>query len=355
MDGNIIRVAIAGQGRSGFDIHARWLRQAPGQFRIVAVADQLPKRRAQAKKELGARTFSDWKDLLAYRDFDLFVNALPSCLHAPVTVTALEAGCNVVCEKPLAVKVSDFDRMTAAARKGGGLFAPFQNSRFNPFFIKMQEVLASGVLGELLHARLSYSGFARRWDWQTRQELGGGNINNTGPHPLDHAVMLFGNRTPKVFSRLVCGPNSSGDADDFALVVLHGKAAPTIEVLVSSYQAYPQGDTYSLNCTLGGMTGGGGGLKWKSYNPRKNPRPQLMKAWSLDRKYCHEPLDWTEETWTPPNTGLDSFQTISKGFYDSVHNALVKGAPLVVKPEQVRRQVAVLEACHSQNPLPKRR
>ncbi|MFO7535784.1 MAG: hypothetical protein R6X19_08925 [Kiritimatiellia bacterium] len=53
MDGKVIRVGIAGQGRNGFDIHARWLRTVPAQYQIVAVADlppELPAKLAALKK-----------------------------------------------------------------------------------------------------------------------------------------------------------------------------------------------------------------------------------------------------------------------------------------------------------------
>ena len=353
MSERVIRVAIAGQGRSGFDIHARWLRQAPQQYRIVAVADLIPARRAQAKKEFGCRTCKTWEQLVQDHDYDLFINALPSPFHPKVAIAALKAGHNTVCEKPLAVKVRDFDAMVAASRASGKLLACFQNSRFMPFFGKIQEVIASGVLGEILHARINQSGYARRWDWQTRQELWGGNLNNAGPHPLDHAVMLFGDRTPKVLGKLFSGPNSFGDADDFALVVLHGKAAPTIEVLVSSYQAWPQGDAYSVNGARGGLAGGRGGLKWRHFDPKKAPKQRLHRDWSVNRAYCGEQLPWVEESWTPPKQVLGEFDYIAKCFYDNVHGALVMGGKLVVTPDQVRRQIAVIEECHRQNPLPK--
>jgi scyllo-inositol 2-dehydrogenase (NADP+) len=353
MPEKVIRVAIAGQGRSGFDIHASWLRQAPQQYRIVAVADLIPERRAQAKKEFGCRAHKTWEDLIQDGDYDLFINALPSLLHPKVAIAALKAGHHTVCEKPLSVRVKDFDAMVAASLRSGRLLACFQNSRFVPFFGKIREVIASGVLGEILHVRINQSGFARRWDWQTRQDLWGGNINNTGPHPLDHAVMLFGERAAKVFSKLVSGPNTFGDADDFALVVLHGKGAPTVEVLVSSYQAWPQGEMYSVSGSRGGLTGGRAGLKWRYFDPKKAPRQRLHRDWSIKRGYCAEQLPWVEGSWTAPALELSEVDYVSKCFYDNVYDTLVNGAKLVVTPDQVRRQVAVLEACHRQNRLPK--
>ena len=59
--------------------------------------------------------------------------------------------------------------MIAAAKKNKRLLAPFQNSRFDAFYKKINEVIDSGVLGEIIHIRTNWSGFARRWDWQTRQ------------------------------------------------------------------------------------------------------------------------------------------------------------------------------------------
>jgi len=354
MAAKVIRVAIAGQGRSGYDIHAKWLRKDPRKYRIVAVADLMAERRREAVEAFGCRAYKDYRDLIADGDYDLFVNALSSNLHPKGTIEALLAGHNVVCEKPLAVKVKDFDRMVAAAKKARKLFAPFQNSRFYPIFRQIQKVIASGVLGRLVHCRITASRFARRWDWQTRQSFWGGNLNNTGPHAMDQAIVLFGNKTPKVFCRLKAEEGQFGDADDFAAVTLYGGLTdPVIEVAVSSYLAYPQGDQYSINGTRGGLAGGGGALRWRYYNPKRAPKQKLMKGWSDKRGYCKEELPWVEKTWTAPKTDLGAFDLNSKAFYSNIYKVLTGKGELVVKPAEVRRQIAALEACHRQNRLPK--
>ena len=347
----ILKVGIAGLGRSGYDIHTKFLRQAPERFKIVAAADPMPERRAELAKEFGCRVYKDYTQLVRDKDLDLFVNALPTFLHPKGTIAAFNASQNVVCEKPLAMKVKDMDRMIAAARKARRLFAPFQNSRFSLFFAKAQEIIASGKLGRILHIRANRSGFGRRWDWQTLQKNWGGNVNNTGPHPLDHAVMFFGNKKPKVFCKLDHGDGSFGDADDFALVVLHGKGSPTVEVVVNSYQAYPQGEAYNFSGTRGGMTGGTAGLKWRYYSPAKAPKQRRQRGWAIDRKYVSETLPWVEESWTPATK--DDFHAKSAGFYSNVYEVMTGKAKLVVTPAQVRRQIYVLEECHRQNPLPK--
>lgn len=355
----IIRVAIAGQGRSGYGIHAHWLKQVPNQYRIVAVADQLPERRGEAEREFGAASYSDYADMIRAGGFDLFVNALPTQLHVAGTLAALDAGCHVVAEKPLAPTVREVDRMARAAARAGRILAPFQNNRLQPFFDMLQEILRSGVLGEILSIRSIWSGFARRWDWQTLQRNFGGTLFNTGPHAVDQALALIGwDKQPEVFCRMTCRNRLGGDAEDFCTVTLYGPGLPTVEILISQYLAYPQGDMYNIQGTLGGLSGHATELKWRYYDPRKAPRQVFWKPWSLDRRYPHEELPWVEKTWkiddalTKRSTGytLRSFGIGNQRFYDSVYNAIVNGGELLITVPQVRRQVAILEECHRQNP-----
>lgn len=352
MSGRLIRVGVLGQGRSGHDIHVAWLRQASQQYKLVAVADLISERHEAV--QLGAQAFGDYRDLLAMRDLniDLIVNALPSYLHTAGTIAALEAGYHVLSEKPFALNLQDFDVMVAAANRSGRNLFAFQNSRFRPAFRKLQQVLASGVLGKLLHARISFSSFARRWDWQASQRFGGGNLHNTGPHPLDQAVVLFGERMPKVFSHLSSN-NEFGDADDLATVSLYGDSSPLVEVVVSSFVAYPQGEMYNMGCTCGGLTGNPSALKWRYFDPSAAPSHEAMPGWSDKRKYCGEELPWVEESWAyTANTG--AFDEMSRALYDNLYDVLVCSGKPEVTLDQVRRQIAVLEECYRQNPMPQR-
>jgi len=348
----VIRVGIAGQGRSGYGIHARYLCTAGKQYQIAAVSDELADRRKEAREQFGCRTYADWREMLQDGDFDLLVNSLPSNLHPKGTIAGLRRGYHVVCEKPIAVKVADFDKMVAAAKQAKRVFAPFQNSRFWPYFAKVREVIASGVLGKILHIRLVWSGFKRRWDWQTRQDLWGGNLNNTGPHPMDQAVILFGSKMPKVFAQLRSEEGSYGDADDFAAVTLYGgKDDPVIEVLVSSYLAYGPDYAMTVCGTRGNLQAGPGVARWQYYNANKAPRHHLQEGWSQGRHFCSEKLPWTKKSWKRP--AGDNFQTLSAGFYNNLYDVLTGKGKLIVQPAEVRRQVAVLEECHRQNRLPK--
>jgi len=360
----IVRVAIAGQGRSGYGIHAACLRRMTDRFAIVAAADQLEERRQEAAREFGARVYGDWTELLADGAFDLFVNALPTPLHGPATRAALEAGKHVLCEKPMAATLADFDAMVDTAARQRRLLAPFQNNRHQPFFEKIQEVLQSGVLGRPLYIRSTWARFARRWDWQTLQENMGGSLLNTGPHALDQALVLFGRQSePRVFCRMDCRNPFGADAEDHCTVTLYDpdRQAPQIDILISAYVAYPQGERYNIAGTCGGLSGGESQLTWRYFDPAKAPK-QTMWNWSVDRQYPREELPWVEARWTldrqpdGPVSGytLRSLPSGPRRIYENVHAVLTAGAPLEITLDQVRRQIAILEECHRQNPLPRR-
>ena len=89
----------------------------------------------------------------------------------------------------------------------------------------MQKVIRSGVLGRIVQISISFSGFARRWDWQTLQDCNGGNLLNTGPHPLDQALALFGEGMPKV-ACYMDRANTWGDAEDYVKLILSGEGHP---------------------------------------------------------------------------------------------------------------------------------
>jgi len=360
-----IRVAIAGFGRSGYDVHANWLRQVPKQYRIVAIADQVPGRRQDAQRELGARAYHNYRPLLQNGGFDLLVNALPTPLHTSVTIQALRAGYHVVCEKPFATKVRDVDRMAFAAIKARRLLAPFQNNRLQPFVSKMMEVVDSGVLGEILHVRSHWGAFSRRWDWQTLQRNCGGVLFNTGPHAVDIALLFYDESvTPDVFCRMRFKNKLGGDAEDLCALTLHTASGPIVEIHLTAYLAYPPVEMFTVSGTLGSLAGGTHALRWKFYDPKRAPKQKMWAKWSVDREYPHERLPWIEKSWTidakiaeGARTGytLASFESGVQLFYDNIFGVLRSRDKLLVTVPQVRRQIAVIEESHRQNASAARR
>ena len=344
----IIRVGIIGQGRSGYDIHAKHL-VTDKKYKIVAVTEPLADRRAQAEQEFGAATYADYREMIRRDDLDLVVNSTPSHLHVPVCLDILASGHNVLCEKPLARRAAEVDKLIAASKKAKKLLAIFQQSRFAPYFEQVKKVIDSGILGRIVMIKAAFNGFGRRWDWQTLQEYNGGNLLNTGPHPLDQVLQLFGPTMPKV-TCLMDRALTFGDAEDHVKLIVSGEGRPTIDLEISSCCAYSL-YTYQVYGTRGGLTGGTSEMKWKYYDLRRVPKRQLIREPLPNRQYCSETLKWTEKTWTTPKNKSNLFSYMSNQFYVHLYKTLTEGAPLVITPEQVRQQIAVIEECHRQNPL----
>ncbi|MBE6403473.1 MAG: Gfo/Idh/MocA family oxidoreductase [Lentisphaeria bacterium] len=357
--GKVITVAIAGQGRSGWGIHTKYLR-TNSNFKIVAVADELPERRQQAIDELGCEAYCNYQELLDKGPaVDLFVNATPSAFHVETSMAAMKSGKikYLVTEKPTATTVEEFDMLVETAKETGVLLYPFQNSRFYPMFTKIREILASGVLGKIVYIRSNWSGFGRRWDWQTRQDQKAGNLFNTGPHPVDQAVVLFGEEYPTVNAVFASEHwDLGGDAENMALVRLTGPNNPTIDIDISSLQAYKIGNMYNISGTYGGLIADANKIQWKYFNPEEAPKQEFWKPWSKDRQYCGEQLKWTEMTWecANANSNATGFSEIVHLLYKDFYAVVTEGKAPEITHDQVRRQVYIMEEAHKQNPLPKK-
>jgi len=341
-----VAVGVAGLGRSGWDIHCALLAPMTDKYRIAAVFDGQAPRRDEAMARFGCRAYDSYDALLADGEVELVIVAMPSHLHAEYSIRALEAGKAVVCEKPMATNLADADRMLAAARKSGHLLTVFQNRRYDPVFLKVKEVIASGKLGRIVEIKMTSHHFARRWDWQTLQKYGGGTLRNTGPHLLDQALDLIGEREPQVFCRMEC-VLTSGDAEDHVKLILAVPNGPLVDLEITSACAYPQ-EHWLVMGSQGTLAGSDKSLRWKYFDPRDLPPRPVDERPTPDRSYNRETIPWKEETWESP-TGSRWGQ-----FYDDLYQTLHTGAPLVVRPETVRRQMAIIEECFRQSRPPVR-
>lgn len=340
-----IRVGIAGLGRSGWAIHAHLLAPLTDQYQIVAVTDEDATRRAEAVERFDCQAYLAFDELLADPAVELVVVSLPSFLHAPSSIAALKANKHVVCEKPMATSMEEADAMVATAAASDRIFTVFQQRRYNPDFVKVREIINSGLLGRIVEIRIAESKFTRRWDWQTLQKFGGGSLNNTGPHFLDLALQLFGPATPKVFCHLD-RTLTLGDADDHVKLVFKADNSPTIDIEISSCDPFPP-PTWHVLGTQGGLSGSTKSLQWKWIVPDELAPRTLDLRPTPDRSYNRDSLPWHEDSWELTEDTDEAY----RGFYRDLHATTRHGAPLAVTPESVRRTMWLQEECHRLAPL----
>ena len=340
-----IQVGIAGLGRSGWSIHANLLKQLPEHFQVAAVADAEEARRQEAEEAFDCAGYESFNGLLDNDRVELVVISLPSFLHADLTVQSLQAGRHVVCEKPMADSLPAAQRMVEAARHSDQVLSIFQQRRYNPDFRKVQEILASGILGRIVQIRMTEHRFGRRWDWQTLKQYGGGTLNNTGPHYLDQALQLFGPAEPEVFCKLE-KTLSLGDADDHLKLVIKAEGQPTVDIEISSACAFP-GESWNVMGTQGGLWGNGGQLRWKYFDPQNLPPRTLDTRPTPNRSYNRDDIPWQEDSWQTDVRGSHAYVQ----YYLDLYQTIRHGAPLVITPESVLRVIRLQEQCHELSPV----
>lgn len=348
-------VGISGLGRSGFSIHRNALLQMKDRFAIRAVFDPLPDRVQQVAKETGAKPCQKFEVLLNDPEVDLVVVASPNKMHAPQAIQALEAGKHVLCEKPFGLTTADADAMITASEKAGRVLQPFQQRRYEPDFLKVKELCHGGLLGNIHFIRIAWHGFKRRWDWQTLRSHAGGALNNNGPHPIDHALALFGEGEPQVWAEArscLC----SGDAEDHVKVILQGEGHPTVEVELTDLFAYGQ-DRWFVCGTAGGLRGDASALEWKWVDWSATPERPINANPTPDRNYNSEDLPWQTDTWKPEGTGdtgagaTPATQPVFD-LYSDLWRTIQEGQPQAITPQSVRRRVAVMEKIRASAGIP---
>ncbi len=352
-----LNVAILGQGRSGWKIHGVSVLNAPEKFNPAAIVDPIESRREKAAARYGKNidTYADYKEILDRKDIDLVINATPSHRHVETTLDLFAHGFNVLCDKPLARTAGEVQLLIDAAKKNNVGFYIFQQSRFAAYFTEIRKIIESGVLGRIVQISISFNGYSRRWDWQTVQAFNGGNLLNTGPHPMDQALQLFGDGYPEI-KCFMDRVNTFGDAEDYVKVILSGKGKPVIDVEISSCKAYNP-FLYNIQGSKGGLTATMDTVNYKYFKPEECEEQHLIKEPLEDEAgeptYCFENIKWHEKEWKLDTEKFGTFALMTGKYYDMLHAHITEGTELVVTSEQVKKQIKVIEECHRQNPLSK--
>lgn len=191
-----VRLGVVGLRNIG-RAHLAQAAGLPG-VRVTAVADTDGERRASAQAEFRVpHAFQDAQALFDHPEVDAVVLAVPTHLHEPLTVAALEAGKHVLVEKPIAHSADAARRMLRARDAAERVLMVGMNLRFIPGFAALKAALDAGATGDLQYVqaqwtRQRFSVLWQRGDWGGRRALaGGGPLLDLGSHKLDQALSLL--------------------------------------------------------------------------------------------------------------------------------------------------------------------
>ncbi len=141
------------------------------------------------------RSYTDYREFVCDPEIEVVDICLPSDLHAPVAIAALEAGKHVLCEKPMALNVADCDRMIAAAEANDRKLMIAQVIRFAPEYLFVKQIVERGTYGKLLSADFRRISSLPLWtseNWMADPRRGGGCTMDLHIHDVDFINFLLG-------------------------------------------------------------------------------------------------------------------------------------------------------------------
>ena len=350
-----LNVAIIGQGRSGKDIHGKYFLSPENRYyRVKYVVDKDEFRREVAEKIYpGCKTFENYEELFGLDDIDLVVNATYSEQHYQITKDLLLHGKNVLTEKPFARSRYECDDLIRTAEKQGVTLAVFQQTFLAPFYEFAYATVRSGKLGDVKQINIRYNGFARRWDWQSLQKKCAGSTYNTGPHPIGMALgfLDFDKDAEVVYGKLDT-TLTSGDADDYAKILITAPNKPLVDVEISAIDAYSD---YSIKIqgTKGTLKATPAAYDITYIKDGENPERPVIEDFLKDDEgnpmYCSEDLCKHVES---EKFGGTAFDIGTAKLYEQLYYKITEGRAMTVTPEMAARIISVIETVHATNPLP---
>lgn len=206
-----LKVGIIGCGNIGTTAHIpAYL--ADGTAEITWFCDVILERAEKQRDEVGSgKVTEDYREVLADPEVDAISVCTPNTFHSEISVAALEAGKNVLCEKPAAYNYEEAEKMLAARNSSGKILNIGVVNRFNDAVIQIKELIDEGRLGEIYHVYASFR--AHRsipglgGAFTTKEIAGGGALIDWGVHYLDIVMFCTGDPTPitvsaEAFSKL---------------------------------------------------------------------------------------------------------------------------------------------------------
>lgn len=344
----IIKAGVVGCGGIANGKHLPAIKRN-GKIELVAFCDLIKERAEKAKEEYGtpdARVYTDYKDLVK-EDVDVVYVLTPNNAHAPVSIAAMKAGKHVMCEKPMAKTYAEAKEMVETAKETGKILTIGYQNRYRADSQYLKSVCEADELGDIYYAKAH--AIRRRavptWGvFLDEEKQGGGPLIDIGTHALDLTLWMMNNYEPasvtgstyrKLADQTQTG-NAWGDWDpkkftveDSAFGFIKMKNGATI-VLEASW-ALNSLDVDEAKTSLCG-TKAGADMKDGLRINRVHHGRQCVEKPDLGAGGVAF-YDGTEEK--PADIEAEVF-----------YNAVTKGTPLTVEPEQALVVTQLLEAIY---------
>lgn len=337
----MINIGIIGYGFMGH-VHCERLQQLEG-YRVEAVCDIEEGRMTDAPE--GIRRYTDMQALLQNPAVHTVIIAIPNHLHLDAVLLAAKAGKNIICEKPAAMSVQEFDQMTAAAKEAGVLFTVHHQRRWDRDFRTAKEVYDQKSLGQPYTVQSKLYGFnGNMHDWHVYKKYGGGMLYDWGVHLIDQMLWMIQSGITSVFADVRNIINE--EVDDYFKILLRFENGVTGEIELGTYFLTDREKWFERHWFIGGDKG-------SAYIDGFAPEGKIVRTARLLENAEGKPTmtaSGPTRSFGPPPADLlltealpetDSDQLM---FFENYRRAVKGEEELTVKPEQVRAVLQLMDA-----------
>lgn len=334
----IMNLGIIGYGFMGHCDAEMMATFSPQEVRLAAVADTNPQQLSDVPE--GVIACSSAEELLKIPDINVVMISVPNPLHLEMVEKCAKADKNVICEKPAAMTVAQFDKMVQVTSQHHVLFTVHQQRRWDYDYRVMKEVYDQHLVGSpyIIKSQL-YGVNGNMHDWHVYPEMGGGMLYDWGVHLLDQMLNMVQEPIDSLYAVMKNVINEN--VDDYFKIILRFQHGLTAEIELGTYYLTPKrawfigGDTGSA--MIDGFHGEGKIVRTK-HLLENTPGKITMTAAGPTRSFG------------PPEPGLlveeplPHVTTSQRDYFVHYLQALQGKENLLVQAEQVRRVLVVMDA-----------
>lgn len=334
---SMINIGIIGYGGMGSYHHKELIKQADG-VQVIAAYDSKPERQTAAKKA-GIVTYESFESLLSEEQIDAVLIATPNDVHKELAIQAMINGKHVICEKPAMLSTAELDEVIAVSKETNQVFIVHQNRRWDSDFLVIQNLYQKKQIGELFRIESRVHGAnGIPGDWRHLEKHGGGMLLDWGVHLLDQLLFMVDSPVKKVSAELSYVLGDEVDDGFMALITFENGISALVEVGTTNFAKLPRWYVKGLAGTavIHDWDLSGEIVKQTGVIDHHNLIP--IKAGQGVTKTMSPPTE--EATTTIP---LVEVSASNEGFYKNFYAVVTNGAIPIVKNEEVREVLALIE------------
>ncbi|HLW83579.1 MAG TPA: Gfo/Idh/MocA family oxidoreductase [Candidatus Sulfotelmatobacter sp.] len=336
----MVRVGLIGFGLAGQAFHAPVIEGVAG----MELACILERRGSLAhEKYPQVRVARTLDELLSDKTIRLVAVATPNDSHFDLAKACLLAGRDVVVDKPFAPTMAECQELVRLAKERGRLITVYHDRRYDGDFHTVQEIMAAGALGEVVEFESRFDRFRpqpKPGAWRERADHpGAGVLFDLGPHLIDQALILFGE--PQAITAWALRQRATSEVDDAFDVFL--EYPRTRALLRARILAFAPTAHFLLHGTKGTFVKNGMDPQEEILRSERSPRG---KDWGPDWGVDLEERWGTLSVVGEPSRRVKTERGDYRNFYANFRDAIEKGVPLEVTPQQSLQAMRVVLLAH---------